>query len=129
MDNKTINYKRFNKLISTFLKELKKIFPKEKKLKITSSQIETLIVVTPKKIFKSCVEFVYPYKEQILNKDEKFFLGDGVFIKKDFLSESLELKKLWETKLSKENKEIIWKYFKILILLIDKELNKKISIN
>ena len=125
MDTKQINYKRFNTLISTFLKDLKKILPNEKKLKVTSSQIETLILVTPRKIFKSCVTFVYPYKEQILNKDEKFFLGDGVSVKKDFLSESLELKTLWTTKLSKENKEIIWKYFKILILLIDKELKNK----
>ena len=122
---KKINYKRFNALISVFLKDLKKALPSNKKLKITSSQIETLILVTPRKLFKSCVQFVYPYKEQILSKDEKFFLGDGVSIKKDFLSESLELKTLWETKLSTENKEIIWKYFKILILLMEKELNKK----
>ena len=120
---KKINYKRFNKLISTFLSDLKKTLPNEKKIKVVSSQVETLILLTPKKIFKICVKFVYPHKEQILNKNEQFFLEQKLNVQKDYLSEALELKTLWTTKLSPQNKEVIWKYFKILILLIEKEIS------
>ena len=120
---KKINYKRFNKLISTFLSDLKKTLPNEKKIKVVSSQVETLILLTPKKIFKSCVKFIYPHKEQILNKNEQFFLEQKLNVQKDYLSEALELKTLWTTKLSPQNKEVIWKYFKILILLIEKEIS------
>ena len=101
-----INYKRFNKLISSFLSDLKKALPEEKKLKVVSSQIETLILLTPKKIFKSCVDFVYPYKQQILSKDEKFFLGDNVTIKDVHLAVAVELKTLWTTQLSPQKKKL-----------------------
>ena len=67
--------------------------------------------------------YVYPFKTQILEKDANFFLSGGG---QDELKDSSGLKfrdnikKLWISKMSDENKEIVWKYFRVFVLLCEK---------
>jgi hypothetical protein len=114
---------RFNTITKNFLTDLHNILPEEKDIKVFKSQLSVLEMMDPSKIIKSFVEFVYPYKEHILKKNEDFFLGN-LEIEDDYLSESIHLKDLWKSKLSDENKEIVWKYFKIMVVLSDKYLGK-----
>lgn len=115
---------RFNKTVDTFLEQLIKILPEEKDIKIFQSQISVALMFDESKILKSFIEFVSPYKKQILSKDEKFFLGDNVEIEKDYMSKAIHLTDLWKNKLSTENKEIVWKYFQVLTVLSDKYIKE-----
>ena len=112
---------KFNKVVNNFLNDLSSILPKEKDILVFQSQISVMEMVDPSKMIKSFIKFAFPFKDKIVNKDEKFFLGEGnVPIEADYMSESIHLKKLWENKLSDENKEIVWKYFQVLTVLAEK---------
>jgi hypothetical protein len=72
-------------------------------------------------------EFVYPYKSQILSKDESFFLNNSFSdsIKdNNSISEMLRIKTIWTSgKLTQNDKDCIWNYFKVFIYLIEKEFS------
>lgn len=119
-----IHVKKFNKIIIGFLEELMKILPEEKNIKVFKSQLSTVEFLDEKKIIKSFIQYGYPYKKQILEKDSSFFLKEGnVKIEGDYMSEALQLKRLWQTKLSDDNKEVVWKYFKVLVLICEKYMS------
>ncbi len=119
-----IHVKKFNKIIIGFLDELMKILPEEKNIKVFKSQLSTVEFLDEKKIIKSFIQYGYPYKKQILEKDSSFFLKEGnVKIEGDYMSEALQLKRLWQTKLSDDNKEVVWKYFKVLVLICEKYMS------
>jgi len=119
-----IHLKKFNKIIIGFLDELMKILPEEKNIKVFKSQLSTVEFLDEKKIIKSFIQYGYPYKKQILDKDSSFFLKEGnVKIEGDYMSEALQLKRLWQTKLSDDNKEVVWKYFKVLVLICEKYMS------
>lgn len=114
---------RFNKTINKFLEELQKILPNEKDITIFQSQIDVALMFDETKVLKSFIQFVLPYKKQILEKDEKFFLGNNVEIEKDYMSQAIHLTDLWKNKLSDNNKIIVWKYFQVLTILAEKYKN------
>jgi hypothetical protein len=118
--SKTRTIKKFNKMIDNFLSELHTILPNEKDIVIFQSQLSVATMLNEKKILNSFVEFVYPYKNHILEKNEDFFMSDTIDVDKDYLSDSIHLKELWKTKLSDENKEVVWKYFQVMVLLSEK---------
>ena len=119
-----IHVKKFNKIIIGFLDELMKILPEEKNIKVFKNQLSTVEFLDEKKIIKSFIQYGYPYKKQILEKDSSFFLKEGnVKIEGDYMSEALQLKRLWQTKLSDDNKEVVWKYFKVLVLICEKYMS------
>ena len=115
---------RFNKTINKFLDELHKILPNEKDIKIFQSQIDVALMFDESKVLKSFIQFVSPYKKQIIDKDEKFFLGDNIGIEKDYMSKAIHITDLWKNKLSNENKVIVWKYFQVLVILADKHIKQ-----
>ncbi len=107
------DYKKFNKNAKEFLKDITKTFPDLSDLKMMKNALKVVKKIskkTPHRIFDSIVS---PYKEQILKRDDAFFLTD------DFQIESLRgLKAIWPS-LSEANKNIIWDYLKILITAND----------
>lgn len=111
---------KFNKIVEKFLEELGSILPDEKDIVIFQSQLGVMTMVDPSKIIKSFIQHLYPYKDKIMSKDEAFFLGDGVQIKQDYLSEAIHLTELWKNKLSEQNKQVVWKYFQVMTVLAEK---------
>ena len=87
--------------------------------------VKNLDYKTPQKIFNSYISTTF--KEQILNKDEDFFLTKTDYnirnsssYKKEYWDEFIEyIRTIWKT-LDNDNKDIIWKYFHILVVLNDK---------
>jgi len=78
-------------------------------------------MMNKKLLLESFIQYVYPFKDQIMNKDEDFFLqGDNVGVDQDYMSHAIHLKDLWQTKLRPENKEVVWKYFQVMIVLAEK---------
>ena len=113
---------RFNKIVDKFLNDLHTILPDEKDIVIFQSQVGVAIMVDPTKLLKSFIKYVYPHKDHILKKNEYFFLGDEFSIKQDYMADAIHLTDLWKNKLSDQNKEVVWKYFKVMTLLAEKSI-------
>ncbi len=111
---------KFNKLVDNFLTDLQSILPDETEVTVLKSQIAVATMWSENKILKSFVDYVYPYKEHIMEKNEEFFLGDDISEKKDYLSEALHMADLWQNKLSDDNKDVVWKYFQVMVVLAEK---------
>lgn len=121
--SRQIYFDRFNEKTEEFIKDLNVAFPEVEQFKYFRSgfhMVKNLDPKTPQNIFNTYVSATY--REYILNKDESFFLSHEVEIPtyKDYWQEFIDyIKKIWKT-LDTDNKEIIWKYFHVLLVLSDK---------
>jgi hypothetical protein len=106
-----------------FINDLSTIFPKNKDIFVLKEKYYLAKDIDNKLIITYFVQYVYPHKQRILNQDESYFLDGGG---QEELKESNGLKfrdnikNLWLNEMSNENKEIIWKYFKIFVVLSEK---------
>ena len=113
--------------ISNFIEELNTTFPNNKDIEIFKEKFLFLKSVNSQLIVEYFITFIYPLKESILNEDEKFFLDGGgqeEVKEKNGLNMRNNLKNLWTGEMSSDNKKIVWKYFKIFILLSEKHLKE-----
>jgi len=113
---------RFNNIVDKFLNELHTILPDEKDIVIFQNQVGVATMVDPTKLLRSFIKYAYPHKDHILKKNEEFFLGDELSVKNDYLAEAIHLTDLWKNKLSNENKEVVWKYFQVMVVLAGKSI-------
>jgi len=82
-------------------------------------------------IIEYFIKYVYPFKPQIMDEDEDFFVQGGG--QENITSEhKLEfrnnIRTLWLNDMTSGNKEVIWRYFKIFILLCEKYILENIEI-
>jgi len=113
----------FIQQIDNFLNELCTIFPHNGEIQLLNEKYILIRSANSNLVIEYFVEFIYPFKNQIISEDEIFFISGGgqEEIKNNSgLKFRDNIKKLWVTEMSDENKEIIWKYFKIFILLSEK---------
>ena len=115
----------FNDKVSEFLKELQNAYPEIdqfKRLKAAFNLLSSVQEDAPVKIFKRVV--LDRFKDKILSSNEDFFLDyadyDGIenYSKRpEYWADFFEqLKSLWKD-MSQDNKDAIWKYMKLLVLL------------
>lgn len=116
----------FIKQLEDFATELTQLFPQDVDLKLALNMIILVKKAHPRKLLDIFLKFTNTYKEQIMSKNEDFF------IKHDFndlaqktkqqdyaLSLVTQLKSHW-TEMSPENKEVSWNYLIVLFKLADK---------
>ena len=114
--------------LTTFNDELVKLFPEEKDFRIFKSAVN-LLKNTPfgdgnGKIYSIFINYIEPYREKILVKDESFFLEneyDNVVQanSKDLSNIIVKLKGLWRG-LSDTTKDSIWGYLCLMIQISNK---------
>ena len=111
---------KFNETFLEFLAELSKTFPDDTQLQMYSFGAKGFLMSSPfaiQSVFqeKVCV----PYAENIMSKDEAFFLGN-TYSDIDSTGDALDIinkiKGYWR-QLDDDNKNIVWKYLKVLIVL------------
>jgi hypothetical protein len=117
--------------IDNFLNELCTIFPDNGEIQLLNEKYILIKSANSNLVIEYFVEFIYPFKNQIISEDEKFFISGGG--QEDIKNNSGlkfrdNIKKLWISEMSDENKVIIWKYFKIFILLSEKYIFENIEI-
>lgn len=109
--------------LSSLGKELNDMYPDDMDIKMAKNSIETLKILNPKKLYEVFSSIVIPFKDQIINRDEGFFLninvkggdmGDGYSI-----TTVMNLKKYWAG-MSDTTKDCMWQYFGVLVKLSDK---------
>jgi neutral trehalase len=125
MTLKTMLYERFNEKAYELFTDLSNNFPNIKQFRTIKSGIlmmSSLDIKTPERVFKNFIS--EKFKTQILEKNDTFFLNHNEYkIEKgqedEWNSFITEIKNIWPN-LEQNNKDIIWKYFHILLVLSDK---------
>lgn len=125
-------YNHFNEKADELFKDLIDGFPKDpnysnvvtefRTFKSGFTVLKNIDFRKPQRVFRDYV--VSTYREKIENKDETFFLESNEF---EIASKRVEywmefisqLRVAWGL-MDTANKEIIWKYFKLLVFLSDK---------
>jgi hypothetical protein len=84
----------------------------------------------PAKIVEGVLVKVYPYKKQIMEDDDSFFLqknyeddtkNEGNLVK------VLKIKELWDTDMDDNTKQTLFNYFKVFIVLSEKYVAEKVA--
>jgi len=110
--------------IDNFMKELVSIFPKNGDILLFSEKYNLIRSANSSLIIQYFIQYVYPHKTRILNQEESYFLDGGG---QEELKENNgglkfrdNIKNLWISEMSDQNKDIVWKYFKIFVILSEK---------
>jgi hypothetical protein len=109
--------------IDNFINELCTIFPKNNDILLFREKYILIKSANSKLVIEYFIQFIYPLKKKIMDQDESFFLdGGGQEEIKDTsgLKFRDNIKTLWVAEMSPENKEVVWKYFKIFVILCEK---------
>jgi hypothetical protein len=117
----------FNTQLIRFFEQLAETFPEERDIKMALEAIHGLKKINPKMILELFHDNVYkPVGEPIKREDEEVVIA---YAKKIITSQYNEMsialvmfEKYWPS-LTDANKEIIWKYLKVLCVLCEKALN------
>ena len=112
---------------NNFINELRELYPKDLDIAFAKNTIFLLKKTNPKKLLIYFKEYIYQFKEQIMNKDENFFLKrDYNNIKnvevrgiENSFNSIMNLKRYWVS-MSENTKNNIWLYLQVLIKLSDK---------
>ena len=118
----------FLQQLDNFINELCIIFPKNGHILLFREKYNLIRGTNSNLIIEYFVKYILPHKTVIMNEDSSFFLDGGG---QEELKDNSGLKfrdnitNLWKTEMSDQNKEIIWKYFKIFILLCEKYILTK----
>jgi hypothetical protein len=69
-------------------------------------------------VVRGFIKFVLPYREQIFKRDNRFFIHNTKIFGDLPEDKVVYFKKMWnENKISPEDKEAVWEYFKTLACL------------
>jgi hypothetical protein len=112
-----------------FINELCTIFPTHGDILLFREKYNLVKSMNSKLIIEYFVQYIYPHKKAIMEQDESFFLEGGG---QDDLTDTSGLKfrdnikSLWIAEMSDQNKEIIFKYFKVFVILCEKYILENI---
>ena len=117
----------FNTQLERLVKDLIVYFPESNDFKVFESSFLLLKQANPRKVLELFkIHILTKYKQYIIDKNENFFLeneySDVVNTQENNYAELLmnRLKHNWNS-IDEKNKEIIWKYFQVLIVLAEKD--------
>ncbi len=106
-----------------FINELNRLFPQNRDIVLLKEKYNLAKDIDSKLIITYFVQYVYPHKDKIMKQDDTYFLeggGQEELTDTSGLRFRDNIKNLWENEMSNDNKEIIWKYFKIFVILCEK---------
>ena len=119
----TTTLTKFNEQFLNFLQEMCALFPEDKKLKSFYFSVELLKKANPRELMNQFKTHVGPFETQLLARDETFFLNNTFNIQSSSaVSDMLRIKHIWNSgKLTAQDKECIWNYFKVFFYLLNKD--------
>ena len=113
-----------------FINDLSNIFPTNKEISLLKEKYYLAKDIDNKIIITYFLQYIYPHKQRIINQDETFFLeggGQEEVKESNGLKFRDNIKNLWLNEMSNDNKMIIWKYFKIFIVLCEKYILENLN--
>lgn len=116
----------FNEKFSEFIKDLIETFPDDKDFKLCKQSFNLIQMVDEKKPIEMFRTYAIKYKDQILKKEESFFMNHDFKDEMDTSDDPnfsiellMKLKQCWKS-LVKKNKDVIWSYLEILYKINEK---------
>ena len=94
MDKDALKIKLFNTQFTDLVSQLTRLYPEDSSLRLLQTSAAGMIYMNPESFAITVVQYLAPYNEKILAKDESFFLNE---IKDDFEGNSIvaeEIKKV-----------------------------------
>ena len=119
----------FNTKFREFVADLVKVFPEDSELKLLQKGISLILVVNERLVLNIYRDRVLiPFGDKLMERNEEFFLENNYQdIQKDVEDGARIIEKVkgfWKT-LDPDNKEVVWKYLQVLLMLCKKvEENK-----
>ena len=101
-----------------------------KELRLIKEKFTLLRKTNPAKVVEGVLVKVYPYRKQIMEDDDSFFLqkkyeddtkNEGNLVK------VLKIKELWDTDMDENTKKTLFNYFKVFIVLAEKYVAEKVA--
>ena len=118
---------KFLRTLNSLIKQVINLYPLEIDLKLFHEKIKLLEKTNSQMIMKYFIYYILPYRKKIMNKNEEYFLDNEKIekVKENIRSNNLSLKKSLNLKekwndLTNNNKDVIWKYFQVMIVLSEK---------
>ena len=114
----------FTNQVIHFLTELTQLYPQDNDLTMGLEAVTFLKKTNPKLILTGFKEYVYPQKQNILQKNETEFFKMSTFTNIVSIHPSIveiikNMQKYWKS-FSENTKDKIWLYFAVMIKLIEK---------
>ncbi len=113
----------FIQQLDSFVEEISTLYPDEKEIMLFAEKYKLIKGANSTFVIESFIQYVLPLRDQILTKNEDFFLNGGgqEAVKDDYSSKLRDIiKNVWVNKMSEVNKEVIWKYFTVFVRLSEK---------
>jgi hypothetical protein len=128
MANKQMLITCFNNKLEEFLKDLINTFPEDNDFKLFKNSFSLLKQLNPKQPQQIFHKYAPEYKQHILDRDDQFFLDKSYdeiqeakqYLKSDVIADVVNKLKGYWLQLDTSNREIVWQYLNLLIILDDK---------
>jgi len=105
----------FFKELKSFLKNLIKVFPNDRDIKVISSSVNIAMMDDSDYIIiTKFYNYLLPYENLIDNRDSRFFYENKIYDENFQFFSKLNL--YWEN-LNNDNRKIVWDYLQVLFLL------------
>ena len=115
--------KAFTTQISNLIIELYEVLPYNKDIALNKTAIELLISTNPRIIYNAFNTYVLPYKSQIMERDDAFFLNETIrstdAVNRQIVKTLTILRNSW-SKLTESTQDNVWLYFGVLIRLSER---------
>jgi len=143
------NLTRFNNQLDALIANLKKFegIGEDKTILLFELKLNAIKSMNSKKSLECFIKYVYPYKTQIMNKDESFFIGEERIheitqnlkteddplinsLKEDdefVLHHALNIQNHWKQNMTETQRGLIWTYFQVLIKLAERYVMEKVD--
>tara|TARA_B100000902_G_C26979827_1_gene749711 strand:+ start:213 stop:596 length:384 start_codon:yes stop_codon:yes gene_type:complete len=117
--------KAFTTQINNLIIELYEVLPYNKDISLNKTAIELLISTNPRIIYNAFNSYVLPYKKQIMERDDTFFLNEKIqatdAVNRQVVKTLTILRNSW-SKLTDSTQDSVWLYFAVLIRLSERIL-------
>lgn len=115
--------KAFTTQINNLIIELYEVLPYNKDIALNKTAIELLISTNPRILYNAFVTYVMPYKNQIMERDDAFFLNETIrstdAVNRQVVKTLTILRNSW-SKLTESTQNNVWLYFAVLINLCER---------
>lgn len=121
MDKAELKIKLFNLQFTELLGELVRLYPLDNSLRLLQTSSNGMIYMNPKSFAETVIEYLTPYNDKIIAKDESFFLNEIIndFEDTNFIADEIKkVHSIWSSpETTTDTKNTIWKYFIFMVKL------------
>ena len=115
--------KAFTTQINNLIIELYEVLPYNKDIALNKTAIELLISTNPRILYNAFITYVMPYKNQIMERDDAFFLNETIrstdAVNRQVVKTLTILRNSW-SRLTESTQNNVWLYFAVLINLCER---------